>query len=123
MRSEGEHASWRDLLARSIDLGIGAVMLTKEAAQKAIDELVAKGDVSRQEGKQLLERMIERGKEQKERLEKLVGETVDKALQKTDLARGSELRHARAQIAELQARLDRLELRASGGPATREPRE
>ncbi|HUT75027.1 MAG TPA: hypothetical protein VM221_09385 [Armatimonadota bacterium] len=117
---EGEHLSWRDVLARSLDLGVGAVMLTKEAAQKAMDELVAKGEVSRQEGKQLLERMIERGKEQKERLEKLAAEAVERAIDKADLARASELRHARARIGELQQRLDRLEARSAAGQAPHE---
>jgi polyhydroxyalkanoate synthesis regulator phasin len=123
MKSESEHTSWRDLLTRSIDLGMGAIMLTKEAAQKAIDELVAKGEVSRQDGTQLLERLIERGKEQKERLEKLTAEAVDRALDKADLARGSELRQARALIAALQERLDRLEMDIGSARPPHEPPE
>ncbi len=121
MSGESEHASWRDLLGRSLDLGMGALMLTKEAAQKAIDELIAKGEVSKQEGKQLLERVMERGKEHKERLEKLVADTVDRALTRADLARASELRHARALIAELQERVDRLEMRATSARPPHEP--
>jgi polyhydroxyalkanoate synthesis regulator phasin len=121
MSGETEHESWRDLLGRSLDLGMGALMLTKEAAQKAIDELIAKGEVSKHEGKQLLERVMERGKEHKERLEKVVAETVDKALVKADLARASELRHARALIAELQERLDRIETQATSGRPPHEP--
>ncbi|UCH33197.1 MAG: hypothetical protein JSV65_11490 [Armatimonadota bacterium] len=114
MRSEAEHLSWRDLFARTVDLGLGALLLTKDAAQKAIDELVAKGEVTKDEGRQLLNRIMERGKEQKERLETLVKETVERAIEKADLARGSELREARAHIAELQQRLDRLDAGATG---------
>lgn len=115
MKSETTHASWRDLLSKAMDLGIGAVLLTKEAAEKAVDELVAKGDVTREEGKHLLERMMERGKDQKERLEKLVAELVEKAVARADLARGAELRTARAELAELGKRVDRLEMGATSG--------
>jgi len=121
MDPEHEHASWRDLLGRSIDLGLGALLLTKEAAQKLVDELVHKGEVSKEEGKKLVERMLERGKEQKERIEGLVKEAVDKAVEKTDLARGHELREARARIAELQQRLDRLEMDLTSARPPHEP--
>jgi polyhydroxyalkanoate synthesis regulator phasin len=123
MKGESGHPSWRELLDRSIDLGVGAVLLTKEAAEKAVNELVAKGEVSRQEGKQLLARVMERGKEQKERLEAVVKEAVDRAIEKADLARASELRHARALVAELQQRLDRLEMDAAKGLPPHEPPE
>jgi polyhydroxyalkanoate synthesis regulator phasin len=115
MNPEGEKQSWRDLLTKSLDLGLGALMLTKEAAQKAIDELVSKGEVTKDEGKHLLQRMIERGKEEKERVEKLVKETVDRALEKADLARAAELREARVRLAELEQRLERLEMGARSG--------
>jgi len=121
MASENEHPSWRDILARSVDLGLGALTLTKEAAQKAVDELVHKGEVSKDEGKKLVERMVERGKEQKERIEGVAREAVDKALEKADLARGRELREARAQIAELQQRLDRLEMDVTPARPPQEP--
>jgi len=121
MDSEREHGSWRDLLARSIDLGLGALLLTKEAAQKAMDELISKGHVTKDEGRDLLNRMLERGKEQKERLEQLVRENVAKALEKADLARGRELREARAQITDLQGRLDRLEMNMTTARPPHEP--
>jgi polyhydroxyalkanoate synthesis regulator phasin len=121
MDSEREHSSWRDLFARSIDLGLGALLLTKEAAQKAIDEFVSKGHVTREEGKDLVNRLLERGKEQKERIEQLVRENVDKALEKADLARGHDLREARAHMAELQARLDRLEMDMTTARPPHEP--
>jgi len=121
MKSETGHASWRELLSKAVDLGIGAVLLTKEAAQKAVDELIAKGDMTKEEGKHLLERMMERGKEQKERLEKLIAETVESAIEKADLARGSELREARAGLAEVQKRLDRLEMEKISRRPSQEP--
>lgn len=121
MEQEREHTSWRELFARSLDLGLGALTLTKEAAQKAMDELVHKGEISREESKHLVERMLERGKEQKEHLDQLVRDAVDKALHKADLARASELRDARARVAELQARLDKLEMDMTAGRPPHEP--
>jgi len=121
MKPEGENPSWRDLLTRSLDLGLGALTLTKEAAQKAIEELVSKGEVTKEEGKHLFQRMLERGKEEKERLEKLVKETVDRALEKADLARGAELREARVRLAELEQRLDRVEMGMTSARPPHEP--
>ena len=121
MECEREHVSWRELFARSVELGLGALFLTKEAAQKAVDEFVHRGEVSKEEGKKLVERMIERGKEHKERIENLVKENVDRALEKADLARGTELREARARLAELQQRLDRLEMDLTSARPPHEP--
>jgi len=121
MKPEGENPSWRDLLTKSLDLGLGALTLTKEAAQKVIEELVSKGEVTKDEGKHLFQRLLERGKEEKERLEKLVKETVDRALEKADLARGAELREARVRLAELEQRLDRVEMGMTSAHPPHEP--
>jgi len=109
MEEEGKrHPSWRELLAKSMELGLGAIVLTKQAAQKLVDDMVAKGSVTKEQGKKVLDEMVERGHEQKEQVEGFVSQIVEKVLEKADLARGTELR-------SLAERLEHLEQRLSSG--------
>jgi polyhydroxyalkanoate synthesis regulator phasin len=63
----------KEMLRKAFALGWGAVALTKEAAEKLVDEadklvdeLVKKGEVSREEARELVNDLLERGKKKRE---------------------------------------------------------
>jgi polyhydroxyalkanoate synthesis regulator phasin len=105
MTDQEKTTSWKELWEKTLELGLGAVTLTKETAQKLANELIEKGHMTKQESEHFVERMRVAGKEQKEHLEELVAKMVDKALEKTDIARGSEVKKLEARIAELEGEL------------------
>ena len=105
MSKEPKITSWRELLERTIELGLGAALLTKESATKLVDELVKRGDVSREEGKKLVSDMLEKGRGQKKRMEDFVAGVVERALAKADVARRSELDGLQRRVAELEGRM------------------
>ena len=107
---EGENPTltWRDLLDKSLEVGLGAIVLTKESIAKLIDELVAKGTLSREEAKRILAQMIERGREERTQVENLITQIAEKVIARAGLAR-------RADLEALSARVDQLEKRAGSG--------
>lgn len=107
MSGETKVTSWRELLEKTIELGLGAALLTKESAGKLVDELVKRGDVSREDGKKLVSDMLEKGKGQKKKMEDFVVEIVERALGKADIARRSQIEELERRIAQLEDRLGR----------------
>ena len=107
MSGETRITSWRELLEKTIELGLGAALLTKESAGKLVDELVKRGDMSRDEGKKLVTDMMEKGKGQKKKMEDFVVEVVERVLGRADIARRSQIEELERRIAELEGRLGR----------------
>jgi polyhydroxyalkanoate synthesis regulator phasin len=107
MSEEHKVVSWRDLFEKTVDLGLGAALLTKEAAAKLVDDLVKRGSMSKDEGQKMLSQMLEKGKEQKAKMEGLVHQTVDKMLGQADLARQSSIEALERRVAELERELKR----------------
>jgi polyhydroxyalkanoate synthesis regulator phasin len=109
MSEQDRPTSWRELMLKTIELGLGALTLTKEAGQRLITELEEKGQMSRQEAAEAFERIRAAGKEQSHRLEEMVNKMVDHALEKTDVARGAEVKALQERIKVLEAALGKSE--------------
>ncbi len=105
MSEQTTTATWRDMFDRMMELGLGAALLTREAATKLVDDLVTKGSMSREDGRRLLSEMVEKGREQKQRMEEVVSEVVDRVLMRSDLARRSQIEDLERRIALLEAKL------------------
>lgn len=105
MSEQTTSATWRDMLDRVMELGLGAALLTREAAAKAVDDLVKKGSMSKEDGRRILSDMVEKGKVQRERMEEVVAEVVDRVLTRSDLARRSQIDELERRVALLEARL------------------
>lgn len=100
-----QHATttWREMFERMMELGLGAALLTKEAATKLVDDMVKRGSVTKEDGKRLFQEMMEKGRAQKERIDEVVAETVGRVLEKSDLARRSQMEALEKRIAALEA--------------------
>jgi len=110
---ENPTLTWRDLLDKSLELGLGAVVLTKQSVSKLVEELVAKGSLGREEAKNVVAQMLERGRQEKAQIERLVTQVAEKVVERAGLAR-------RADLEALAARVDRLERRAESSQDTPE---
>jgi polyhydroxyalkanoate synthesis regulator phasin len=107
MPGESKIASWRELFEKTIEVGLGAALLTKESASKLVEELIQRGAVTKTEGKKLVSEMLEKGKRQKQKMEELIAEVVQRVLDKADVARQSHIEELERRIGELEERLDR----------------
>jgi polyhydroxyalkanoate synthesis regulator phasin len=107
MPEQSKSASWRELLEKTVELGLGAALLTKDAAKKLVDDLVRRGAMTKEEGSKLVSEMLEKGKGQKEKMEALISETVERVLRKADLARRSSFEELEKRVAALETQLGR----------------
>jgi polyhydroxyalkanoate synthesis regulator phasin len=108
MSGDPKIGSWREFLEKTVELGLGAALLTADSVKKVVDDLVKRGGMSKEEGQKLAAQLLERGKAQKERMERLVAETVERVLSRTDVARRSQLAELERRMAELEEEIGRL---------------
>jgi len=107
MTDEPRAASWRELLEKTVELGLGAALLTREAIAKLVEDLVKRGAVTREEGKKLLADMLEKGKGQKSKMESFIAEVAEQVLARADLAHRSTVEELQRRVAALEEQLER----------------
>ena len=105
MAEQPKTTSWRELLEKTIELGLGAALLTKEAATKLVDDLVQRGAVTRDEGRKLVDQMMEKGRGQKEKMEAFVSDVAQRVVERADVARRSHVEDLERRVAALEERL------------------
>jgi len=80
--------------------GLGALSISRERAEKFIDECVHRGQVAKEHRSKLVQDMIDAATETRRDMEKLVGEQVARAVAKMNLA-------TRDDIERLEKKLDK----------------
>jgi polyhydroxyalkanoate synthesis regulator phasin len=101
-QDDSPNVTWRDLLDKSLEVGLGAIVLTKQSVSRLIDELVAKGSLGREEAKRLVSQMLERGREGKAQVESLIAQAVERVVERADLVRRSDLDALATRVARLE---------------------
>lgn len=101
-----------DALRKLLLAGLGTLDLTEEKAKAVFNELVARGEMSEKEARELVASWGKRASEQRGRLQQDVEQAVNRALGAMGLARRSDLEALAARLAELERRV--------GAPATGE---
>lgn len=91
-------------------LGIGAASLTREKVEELVDELVKKGKLTTEEGRELLDQATGRAKKEGMNIKEMAEDTYKDALRAMGVAN-------RETVDDLERRLDVLEARVYGKPA------
>ncbi|WP_223067066.1 phasin family protein [Paenibacillus caui] len=92
----------RDLFNRALSLGLGLAVQSKEQIEKAVDELVKKGELSRSESSDVVNDLVAKGQEAKRNIETMVNERVQKMIGAHNFA-------TKEQVEELTKRVELLE--------------
>ncbi len=74
------------LLEKGFLAGIGLLSMTREKAQKVMDELTQEGEVQKSEAKQWVDQLSARGEEERQAVRKLIRDEVKKVLDEMGLA-------------------------------------
>ena len=74
------------LLEKGFLAGIGLLSMTREKAQKLIDELSHEGEVQKNEVKQWVDQLSDRGEEERLAVRKLIRDELKKVLDEMGLA-------------------------------------
>lgn len=88
--------------------GIGLAAVTKEKAEEVIAELVKKGEISKDEGKDLLSTLMNRMQEESEKLKLKINEQVENTITSMNLVRKSEMDEVLQKLTELEKGLDEI---------------
>ncbi len=93
-----------DLLKEMVSLGMGVIVLTREKAEKAVNELVKQGKLKRKEGKDLIEELIKKGSKEAKGLESGFSKMLSSALSKLDIASKKDIRRLENEIEKIKSR-------------------
>jgi polyhydroxyalkanoate synthesis regulator phasin len=91
-----------DLLKKTIWLGTGLAVATKEKIEEVVAELIKKGQLSEKEGKELVPELIARSLAAKKELGEKIDKIINDTLQRLNIP-------TRKDLDEIKARLERLE--------------
>jgi len=76
----------KTLFEKSALAGIGLLSMTREKAQKIVDELSQQGELQANEAKGWADQLVQRGEEERQTLRKLIRQEVKKALSEMGMA-------------------------------------
>lgn len=110
-----------DLFKKAISLGVGLTIVSKEKVEKVVEELVKKGEIAPSESKALIDRLVDRGEEERGAFKAAVQEQVQRVLKELNVPGQSDIAALEARIAVLERRV--AEQEAESGPEVHSPLE
>ena len=99
----------RDIIERSLLIGLGAASLTMERIQAVADDFVKRGQLSREEGKQLVEDLSARSKEEARSVLRTADSSLQTVYREVGLATRREVDDLDFRIRQLEHRVNLLE--------------
>jgi polyhydroxyalkanoate synthesis regulator phasin len=109
--------SIRDLIERTFLVGVGAAAFTKDRVQELVEEFVRRGELSSDEGRDLVDRLVARSRDEARSAVKKADTSLKGALRDLGLATRRELEDLEARVRLLEHRLAVLE----GSPQGNDP--
>ncbi|MFF2911741.1 phasin family protein [Paenibacillus sp. NPDC057934] len=98
-----------DLFKKAISLGVGLTIVSKEKVEKAVEDLVKRGELAPSESKALVDRLIERGEEERGVFKSAIQEQVQRVLSDLKVPSHKDIEALEAKIAGLEHRIAALE--------------
>ncbi len=80
-----------NMIERMLLAGAGAIALTREKAEEIVDDLVSRGEVAKNDKKEFVKKFLERGKDTKVEIEKIVEKTMTNVLNKFNIPTKSDI--------------------------------
>ncbi len=79
------------LLDMIISLGWGTISLTREKAEKMVDQLIARGEISREEAKNTINELVERGEKERNEVRKYMQDEANNVMLKYNIVTREDL--------------------------------
>jgi len=96
----------QELLKNVFYLGAGFAFMTKEKIEDLKKDLIDKGKMTQDEGRQFVDDLVKKSEKAKEDVEKKVGELVADKLEKMKVATSDDIAELRKQIDELREMIE-----------------
>lgn len=101
--------SIRDLIERTFLVGVGAAAFTKDRVQSLVDEFVHRGELSTEEGRDLVDRLVSRSRDEARSAMKKADSSLQSVLQDVGLASRRELEDLQVRVRQMEHRIALLE--------------
>lgn len=98
-----------DLFKKAISLGWGLTIVSKEKVEKAVDDLVKRGELAPSESKDLVNRLVERGEEEQSQFKSYIHEQIRRILTDIHVPSENDIVSLEQRIATLEQRVAELE--------------
>lgn len=92
----------KNMIKKGLALGLGLAVTTKEQAEKIVDELVKKGELSQQESKEFVNELLQKGEETQKELDQMIYKKLKQLLDELNLA-------TKEDIQRLEQRMNKFE--------------
>ncbi|NNK14011.1 MAG: hypothetical protein HKP52_07220 [Desulfofustis sp.] len=96
----------KDVLKNMFYIGAGAAFLTKEKLEELRTELIEKGKMTQDEGRQFIDDMVKKSEEAKSQVDQQIHDAITARLKNMDIATGEDIAKLRSQIEELKAMIE-----------------
>lgn len=97
----------KEMLKNVVYAGLGAAFLTKEKVEELTKDLIEKGKMSQEEGKQFVEDLLRKSEKAKDQLELWINKRVEDRINQLNLATKDEIAELQRKIEELQVAINR----------------
>lgn len=99
----------KEMLKNALYTGLGAAFLTKEKIEELRKDLIEKGKMSQEEGKQFVDDLIRKSEKAKDQLDLWINKRVEDRINQLNLATKDEIAELRRKIEELQVAINKSE--------------
>lgn len=97
----------KEMLKNVLYTGLGAAFLTKEKIEELRKDLIEKGKLSQDEGKQFVDDLIRKSEKAKDQLNLWINKRVEERIDQLNLATKDEIAELRRKIEELQVAINK----------------
>lgn len=101
--------SFRDLIERTFLAGMGAAALTKDRVQELVEEFVRRGQLNSDEGREVVDRLVSRSREEARSLLKKADSSLQGAYRDLGLTSKNQLEDLEFRLRQLEHRVQLLE--------------
>jgi len=95
-----------DIINKVINLGFGALIVTKENVEELIDEMVKKGEIKKDEAKAQANELFKKVLSSKQEITSTIEKIVENVLHKLDIPTRKELQEMQKKLEEIIKRLE-----------------
>lgn len=96
------------LLDLIISLGWGTVSLTREKAEKMVDQLIARGEINREEAKKTINELVDRGEKERAEVRQYLQQEVKSMMQKYNVVTREEYLLLEQRVSALEQKIDEI---------------
>jgi polyhydroxyalkanoate synthesis regulator phasin len=114
-RSSGQNI--RDLIERTFLIGVGAAAFTKDRVQELVEEFVKRGELSGDEGREMVDKLVTRSREEARSAARKADSSLQGALRDFGVATRREVEDLDLRVRQLEHRVALLEGAKDAAPS------